>query len=337
MLIFSYSDYLFIIIKYLSLIVPILLAVAFLTLLERKILGGIQRREGPNVVGFFGLLQPFADALKLLIKETVLPSVSNKFLFFAAPIISFSLSLITWLVLPFGYNQVMVDLNIGFLYIFAISSLSVYGLILAGWASNSRYAFLGALRSTAQMISYEISIGIILMTIIVPVGSLNLTDIVIFQGDVVWFIIPYFPSFLLFLISVVAETNRAPFDLPEAEAELVSGYNVEYSAAGFALFFIAEYANIIFMSSLVVIFFLGGWTFPFLGELNNNFFIGAFIFIFKLFLVLFFFVWIRAAFPRYRYDQLMNLGWKWFLPLSLSFLFFNISVLYFFDGLPKIF
>lgn len=338
MVIFSYIDYLIFFIKYLSLIIPILLAVAFLTLMERKILANIQRREGPIAVGYFGLLQPFADALKLLLKETIIPSLSNKFLFFFSPVISFSLSLLSWLVLPFGYNQILVDLNIGFLYIFAISSLSVYGLLLAGWSSNSRYAFLGALRSTAQMISYEISIGIILMSVVVPVGSLNLIEIVYFQQQTIWFIIPYFPCFLMFLISIVAETNRAPFDLPEAEAELVSGYNVEYSAAGFALFFIAEYMNIIFMSALVVVLFLGGWTISFFGEvLNYNMYIAAFIFCFKLFFVLFFFIWIRATFPRYRYDQLMTLGWKWYLPLSLSFLFFNVSILYMFNGLPKIF
>lgn len=320
------------IIKYLSIIVPILLAVAFLTLLERKILGGIQRRKGPNLIGYWGLLQPFADALKLILKETIIPSVSNKFLFFFAPILTFSLSLMTWLVIPFGYGFVLSDLNIGLLYIFAISSLSVYGIIIAGWSSNSRYAFLGALRSSAQMISYEVSIGLILMTIIVPVGSLNLTEIVLFQQNSVRFIIPFFPCFLLFLISMLAETNRPPFDLPEAEAELVSGYNVEYSSAGFALFFIGEYANMIFMSSLCVLLFFGGWSFFNFQFLFQNFF-GLFIFSIKVLIILFFFILVRAAFPRYRYDQLMRLGWKVFLPLSFTYLLIISIFLYVSNGL----
>lgn len=325
--------FVYFVLKYLSLVVPVLLSVAFLTLLERKILGSIQRRKGPNVVGFWGLLQPFADALKLLVKETIVPSLANRVLFFIAPIVTFALSLVTWLVMPFGYGFVLSDLNIGLLYVFAISSLGVYGLIMAGWSSNSRYAFLGALRSSAQMISYEVSIGLILMVLIVPVGSLNLTDIVVFQSECVWFVIVYIPSFFMFLVSMLAETNRPPFDLPEAEAELVSGYNVEYSAAGFALFFIGEYANIIFMSSLCVVLFLGGWNFFGVERLYENF-LGLVIFSIKLLLVLFFFIWVRAAFPRYRFDQLMRLGWKVFLPLSFSYLFFVVSVLYFFNGLP---
>jgi len=323
------------VVKYIILIIPILLAVAFLTLLERKILGGIQRRKGPNIVGIWGLLQPFADALKLIIKETVIPSTANKLLFFCAPIITFTLSLISWVVVPFGYGFVLVDLNIGLLYVFAVSSLGVYGIVIAGWSSNSRYAFLGGLRSSAQMISYEVSIGLILMSIILPVGSLNLTDIVIFQENCVWFIFLYFPSFILFMISMLAETNRPPFDLPEAEAELVSGYNVEYSSAGFALFFIGEYANIIFMSCLCVTLFLGGWSFFSLQCLWYNFF-GVFIFVFKVLFILFFFVWVRASFPRYRYDQLMRLGWKVFLPLSFSLFLFNSVFLYLFSGLPLV-
>ena len=335
-IIFLFIKMFFFIIKYFVLIIPILLSVAFMTLLERKILGGIQRRKGPNIVGFWGLLQPFADALKLLIKETVVPSTANKFLFFIAPIITFSLSLISWVVVPFGYGFVLVDLNIGLLYVFAISSLGVYGIIIAGWSSNSRYAFLGGLRSSAQMISYEVSIGLILMSIILPVGSLNLTDIVIFQENCVWFIFLYFPCFVLFLVSMLAETNRPPFDLPEAEAELVSGYNVEYSSAGFALFFIGEYANIIFMACLCVILFLGGWDFLMFQYLLYNF-VGIFIFIIKVLVVLFFFIWVRASFPRYRYDQLMRLGWKVFLPLSFSLFLFNSLFLYYTGALPILF
>lgn len=322
--------------KYLSLILPILLSVAFLTLLERKILGAVQRRKGPNLIGYWGLLQPFADALKLLLKETIIPSVSNKFLFFLAPILTFSLSLITWLVIPFGYGFVLSDINVGLLYVFAVSSLSVYGIIIAGWSSNSRYAFLGALRSSAQMISYEVSIGLILMSLIVPVGDLNLTQLVLFQEKTTWFIFPYFPCFILFIISMLAETNRPPFDLPEAEAELVSGYNVEYSSAGFALFFIGEYANMIFMSSLCVVLFFGGWDFFFLQYIYYNFF-GLIIISVKILVMLIFFVIVRAAYPRYRYDQLMRLGWKVFLPLSFSYFIFTSIILYFFNGLPIFF
>lgn len=294
--------------------VPLLLAVAFLTLAERKVLAAMQRRKGPNVVGFFGLLQPIADGVKLLLKETVLPSSSAKFLFMFAPQLTFFLSVVSWSVIPFDEGAVVADINMGLLYIFAISSLGVYGIVISGWASNSRYAFLGSLRSAAQMVSYEVSLGLILITLLLCVGSLNLTKIVLFQSYV-WFIFPLFPLFLMFFVSSLAETNRPPFDLPEAEAELVSGYNVEYSSAGFALFFIGEYANIILMSSLSVIFFLGGWLSPF--SLPT-----FFIFSIKLLFVLFSFIWVRAAFPRYRYDQLMRLGWKVFLPLSLGWVVF---------------
>lgn len=330
----------FFILKIISFILPMLLAVAFLTLLERKILASIQRRKGPNVVGFFGFLQPFADALKLLIKETVLPFISNKFLFIIAPLITFILSLMGWSVIPFFNYGVLSDINFGILYLFAISSLGVYGIILAGWSSNSRYAFLGALRSSAQMISYEVSLGLILMTILLYVGSLNLRIIVLYQMDV-WFIFPFFPLAILFFISILAETNRPPFDLPEAEAELVSGYNVEYSSVGFALFFIGEYSNVILMSSFFVILFLGGWLpLPFFNSIlynsiYNNFFM-SFIFSLKILLLLFIFIWVRASFPRYRYDQLMRLGWKVFLPLSLFYFIFEFSIGYFFNLLPYI-
>ena len=311
------------ILKILAIIVPLLISVAYFTIAERKIMGIIQRRKGPNVVGFLGLMQPFADGLKLFAKETILPSNSNLIVFLIAPILTFFLSLMGWAVIPFSEGVVLSDLNIGILYLLATSSLGVYGIVMAGWSSNSKYPFLGALRSAAQMISYEVSIGIILITVLLPVGSLNLTDIVLAQKDV-WFIIPFFPIFVLFFISSVAETNRHPFDLPEAEAELVSGYNVEYSSVGFAFFFIGEYANIIFMSALNSILFLGGWLppFEFLGFLP-----GALLFAMKILFFIFLFIFIRAILPRYRYDQLMSLGWKVFLPLSLGFLIFYYGLL----------
>jgi NADH-quinone oxidoreductase subunit H len=317
--------------KILSIVLPLLIAVAYLTLAERKILAAIQKRRGPNVVGFLGLLQPLADGAKLILKETVLPSTANKFIFIMAPVLTFLLSLISWAAIPLGDSVVIADINMGLLYIFAISSLGVYGIIMSGWASNSRYAFLGGLRSAAQMVSYEVSIGLILITILLCVGSLNLTKVVLFQ-EYIWFCVPLFPLFLMFFISSLAETNRPPFDLPEAEAELVAGYSVEYSAAGFALFFIGEYANIILMSSLNVIFFLGGWLSP-ISFLSFPFF----WFNIKLVTLLFAFVWVRAAFPRYRYDQLMRLGWKVFLPLSLAFVIFVSVLLFCLDGLPPIF
>jgi len=318
------------VLSFLSIVLPVLIAVAYLTLAERKTLGAMQRRVGPNVLGFFGLLQPLADGVKLLLKETIVPSTSNNFLFIFAPILTFGLSLVGWVAIPFDFGVVISDINLGVLYVFAISSLSVYGLLIAGWSSNSRYAFLGALRSAAQMVSYEVSIGLILINVLLCVGSLNLTKIVMFQQDV-WFIFPFFPLFIMFAVSALAETNRPPFDLTEAEAELVAGYNVEYSAMGFALFFLGEYGNMIFMSAFGSIFFLGGWLAP-IGILN--FLPGTLWFGIKIALMLFFFIWVRAAFPRYRYDQLMRLGWKVFLPLSLGWVVFTASVLVSFDWLP---
>jgi len=316
-----------------SFIVPLLISVAFLTLAERKIIGAMQRRVGPNVIGFAGLLQPFADGLKLFLKETIIPSHSNKFLFFSAPIITFFISLLIWAVIPFSEYVVMADINLGILYLFAISSLGVYGIIIAGWASNSKYAFLGCLRSAAQMISYEVSIGLIIISVLMCANSLNLTEIVLSQKNM-WYCIPHFPLLIMFFVSALAETNRPPFDLPEAEAELVSGYNVEYSAMGFALFFIGEYANIILMSTLTVILFFGGWLpFPFL----DVFFIPySFWFGLKLLVILFLFIWVRASLPRYRYDQLMQLGWKVFLPLSLAWVVLSSSLLFFFTSLDLI-
>ncbi len=294
--------------KILIIIVPLLLSVAYFTLAERKIMGAIQRRRGPNVVGTYGLLQPLADGFKLLIKETIIPSSANKVLFFIAPMITFILSLMGWGVIPFNETAILSDINLGILYLFAISSLSVYGIIMSGWSSNSKYAFLGALRSAAQMVSYEVSIGFIMISIVLCVGSFNLSEIVYAQTNI-WFIIPFFPIFLMFFVSALAETNRHPFDLPEAEAELVSGYNVEYSAMGFALFFLGEYANMLLMSALMSILFLGGWNAPIelLSFIPGSFWLGIKISIFVIG-----FIWMRAALPRYRYDQLMHLGWKVF-------------------------
>jgi NADH-quinone oxidoreductase subunit H len=320
----------FLLLKILIIVVPVLLSVAYLTLVERKILASMQKRRGPNVVGFLGLLQPLADGAKLILKETILPSSANKGIFIFAPALTFLLSLIAWAVIPLSDSVVLVDINLGLLYIFAISSLGVYGIVISGWASNSRYAFLGGLRSAAQMVSYEVSIGLILINVLLFVGSLNLTSIVLWQQDNIWFVVPLWPVFLMFLVSILAETNRPPFDLPEAEGELVAGYSVEYSAAGFALFFIGEYANIIMMSSLTIVLFLGGWGSPF-GEFLSSF--PVLWFALKLFFMLFVFVWARAAFPRYRYDQLMRLGWKVFLPLSLGLVVFTASILYGVDGL----
>jgi NADH-quinone oxidoreductase subunit H len=318
--------------KILALTIPLLLAVAFVTLAERKVMASMQRRKGPNVVGFFGLFQPIADGLKLMVKEPVLPSSSNVVIFLVAPVVTFLLSQVAWAALPFGEGLVIADIDVGLLYIFAISSLGVYGIITAGWSSNSKYGFLGSLRSAAQMVSYEVSIGLILITVLLCVGSLNLTEVVKGQREV-WFCVPLFPLALLFFVSCLAETNRAPFDLPEAEAELVAGYNVEYSAMGFTLFFLGEYTNILVMSTLCTLFFLGGWlppfeTLPFLW-IPPFFWLGL-----KVNLLVFLFVWVRAAFPRYRYDQLMRLGWKVFLPLSLGWVVFVSGLLISFDWLP---
>jgi NADH-quinone oxidoreductase subunit H len=318
-----------IVLKTLAIIVPLLVSVAYLTLLERKVMAAMQQRRGPNVVGFFGLLQPFADGLKLLVKETILPSSANTAIFILAPIFTFLLSLVTWAAVPFGITGVLADLNVGVLFVFAISSLGVYGIITAGWSSNSKYAFLGALRSAAQMVSYEVSMGLLIVCVLLCAGSLNLTEIVIAQRDV-WYFFALFPLFLMFFISALAETNRAPFDLPEAEAELVSGYSTEYAAMGFALFFLGEYANMILMCSMVNIFFFGGWLPP--ADIYVFTFIpGIFWFGFKTTFLLFGFVWVRAAFPRYRYDQLMRLGWKIFLPFSFAWVLFIAGILIGFD------
>jgi len=319
------------ILKSLAIIVPLLVAVAYLTLLERKVMASMQQRRGPNVVGLFGLLQPLADGLKLLIKETILPSSANTIIFILAPIITFLLALVTWSVIPFGADMVLIDLNVGILFVFAISSLGVYGIIAAGWSSNSKYSFLGALRSAAQMVSYEVSIGLIIMCVLLCAGSLNLSEIVYAQKEV-WYCVPLFPLFIMFFISGLAETNRAPFDLPEAEAELVSGYNTEYAAMGFALFFLGEYANMILMCSVLSILFLGGWL-PLINFFPFNLIPGVFWFGFKVTILLFVFVWVRAAFPRYRYDQLMRLGWKVFLPFSLAWVLFVSGIFIGFDWL----
>ena len=316
--------------KILLIVIPLLISVAYFTLAERKILGAIQRRKGPNVVGVYGLLQPLSDGFKLLVKETIIPSNANRILFILSPIFTFFLSLVGWSVIPYDQFSIFVEMNISILYLFAISSLGVYGIIISGWSSNSKYAFLGALRSTAQMVSYEVSIGFIMITVVICCGSFNLQHIIDCQRNV-WFLVPFFPLFLMFFISALAETNRHPFDLPEAEAELVSGYNVEYSAMGFALFSLGEYANMLMMSCINVILFFGGWLSPlsFLTFLPGSFWFGLKI---CFFVVLF--VWMRAALPRYRYDQLMGLGWKVFLPISLGYLMLTFSLLISFNYLP---
>lgn len=319
--------------KILTIVVPLLLSVAYFTIAERKIMGIIQRRKGPNVIGFVGLLQPLADGLKLFAKETILPSNSNIIIFLVAPIITFLLSLIGWAVIPFSEKIVLADLNVGILYLFATSSLSVYGIILAGWSSNSKYPFLGALRSAAQMISYEVSIGFIIINVSICTGSFNLSNIVLSQENG-WFILPLLPMFVIFCVSMLAETNRHPFDLPEAEAELVSGYNVEYSAMTFALFFLGEYANMLLMSSFVTILFLGGWLSP-INLFPFTLIPGSVWFSLKTILGVIFFILTRATLPRYRYDQLMYLGWKCFLPFSISYIIFTVGVLISFNCLPN--
>ncbi len=328
---------LWIVIKIVVIVVPLLLAVAYLTYAERKVIGAIQLRRGPNVVGPFGLLQPLADGLKLFLKETVIPTGANRGVFILAPCVTFVLALAAWAVIPFGEGLVLADINVGVLYLFAISSLGVYGILMAGWASNSRYAFLGALRSSAQMVSYEVSIGFVIITVLLCVGSLNLTDIVMAQkgryGLFNWFWLPLLPMAVIFFISGLAETNRHPFDLPEAEAELVAGYNVEYSAMTFALFFLGEYANMILMSGMTAVLFLGGWLPPF-DIAPFNWIPGPVWFALKIAALLFVFIWVRAAFPRYRYDQLMRLGWKVFLPVSLAAVVVVSGVLVAFGAVP---
>jgi len=322
-----------IILKILAIVVPLLISVAYFTIAERKLMGSIQRRRGPNVIGFVGLLQPLADGLKLFVKETILPSNSNIYVFLLAPVLTFVLSLIGWAVIPLSETIVISDMNLGVLYLFAISSLSVYGIVMAGWSSNSKYPFLGSLRSAAQMISYEVSIGFIIVNICVCAGSFNLSSIVLSQ-EKVWYIIPLFPMFILFYISMLAETNRHPFDLPEAEAELVSGYNVEYSAMTFALFFLGEYANMLLMSAFSSILFLGGWL-PIFNVFILTMLPGSFWFSLKIIFLVVFFILTRAALPRYRYDQLMHIGWKSFLPLSLGYLLFTVGLLTSFNWLPN--
>ena len=310
----------------------VLVSVAYLTYAERKVLASMQMRKGPNVVGPFGFLQPFADGLKLMLKETIVPSGANRFIFIIAPVVTFVLSLVAWAVIPFDAGMVLSDINVGILYLFAISSLGVYGIIMAGWASNSKYPFLGALRSAAQMVSYEISIGFIIITVLLLVGSLNLTDIVTAQ-ERFWFCIPLLPMLVIFFVSALAETNRAPFDLPEAEAELVAGYQTEYSSMTFAMFFLGEYANMILMSAMTAILFLGGWLPPF-DIAPFNWLPGPLWFALKIALVLFVFLWVRGTFPRYRYDQLMRLGWKVFLPFSLLWVVGTAGFLVAFDMVP---
>lgn len=319
--------------KVMLFIVPLLLGVAYLTYAERKVLAWIQIRVGPNMVGPFGLLQPFADALKLMHKETIIPTSANPILFILAPVITFSLSIIAWAVIPFDVGLVFANINVGILYLFAVSSLSVYGVIIAGWASNSRYAFLGALRSAAQMVSYEVSIGLVIITVLLCVGSLNLTKIVEAQKGL-WFFIPLAPMFVVYFISALAETNRTPFDLPEGESELVAGFHVEYSSLSFALFFLGEYANMILQSAMATLLFFGGWLPPF-DIAPFNLIPGVIWFILKICFFLFIFLWVRGTLPRYRYDQLMRLGWKVFLPLSLVWVVLTAGVLLAMDKLPK--
>jgi NADH-quinone oxidoreductase subunit H len=316
----------------LALLVPLLIGVAYLTWGERKILGAMQLRKGPNVVGPFGMLQPFADAIKMLMKETIIPAGAARTLFLMAPMLTFTLAMLAWAVIPVNDGWAIADINVGILYLFAISSLGVYGIIIAGWASNSKYAFLGALRSAAQMVSYEVSMGFVIVTVLLCVGSLNLTEIVRAQENL-WFIIPLFPMFVIMFISALAETNRAPFDLPEGESELVAGFFVEYSSMSFALFFLGEYANMILMSALITILFLGGW-YPPLDIAPLNWVPGPLWFILKICFCLFVFVWVRATFPRYRYDQLMRLGWKVFLPFTLFWLVLTAAALKLFGWLP---
>jgi NADH-quinone oxidoreductase subunit H len=318
--------------KILFLLIPVLVSVAMIVWLDRRIWAFVQKRQGPNVVGPFGLLQSLADALKYMFKEVIIPSSANKTIFILAPIITMTLALISWAVIPFSATQVIADINVGILYLFAVSSLGVYGIIMGGWASNSKYPFLGAIRSAAQMVSYEVSIGVIIINVLLCVGSLNLNDIVIAQKDI-WFIIPLFPMFVIFFISSLAETNRPPFDLPEAEAELVAGYQTEYSGMMYAMFWLGEYANILLMCAMGSILFLGGWLSP-MEIYPFNIIPGAIWLVFKILFLFILFALVKAIVPRYRYDQLMRLGWKVFLPLSLTWVVLTASYLFYFNLLP---
>ena len=320
--------------KILFLLIPVLVSVAMIVWLDRRVWAFVQKRQGPNVVGPFGLLQSLADALKYIFKEIIIPASSNKVIFILAPIITMTLALIAWAVIPFSENQVLANINVGILYIFAVSSLGVYGIIMGGWASNSKYPFLGSIRSAAQMVSYEVSIGIIIINVLLCVGSLILNDIVMAQRNI-WFIIPLFPMFVIFFISALAETNRPPFDLPEAEAELVAGYQTEYSGMMYAMFWLGEYANILLMCALGAILFLGGWLSP-VDLYPFNLIPGAIWLIFKILLLFILFALVKAIVPRYRYDQLMRLGWKIFLPLSLTYVVLTASYLFYFNLLPTI-
>ena len=318
--------------KILFLLVPVLVSVAMVVWLDRRVWAFVQKRQGPNVVGPFGLLQTIADALKYVFKEIIIPSSSNKVIFILAPIVTMTLALIAWAVIPFSATQVLADINVGILYLFAVSSLGVYGIIMGGWASNSKYPFLGAIRSAAQMVSYEVSIGVIIINVLLCVGSLNLNDIVIAQQDL-WFVIPLFPMFVIFFISALAETNRPPFDLPEAEAELVAGYQTEYSGMMYAMFWLGEYANILLMCAIGSVLFLGGWLSP-LEIYPFTLVPGPVWLIIKILLLFFLFALVKAIVPRYRYDQLMRLGWKVFLPFSLIWVVITASFLFYFNLLP---
>ena len=318
--------------KILFLLVPVLVSVAMIVWLDRRIWAFVQKRQGPNVVGTFGLLQSLADALKYIFKEVIIPSSSNKVIFILAPIVTMTLALVSWAVIPFSATQVIANINVGILYLFAVSSLGVYGIIMGGWASNSKYPFLGAIRSAAQMVSYEVSIGVIIINVLLCVGSLNLNDIVIAQ-EKLWFVVPLFPMFVIFFISALAETNRPPFDLPEAEAELVAGYQTEYSGMMYAMFWLGEYANILLMCAMGSILFLGGWLSP-IEIYPFNLIPGAIWLIFKILFLFILFALVKAIVPIYRYDQLMRLGWKIFLPLSLTWVVFTASYLFYFNLLP---
>ena len=318
--------------KILFLLVPVLVSVAMIVWLDRRIWAFVQKRQGPNVVGPFGLLQSLADALKYIFKEVIIPSSSNKVIFILAPIVTMTLALISWAVIPFSATQVLADINVGILYLFAVSSLGVYGIIMGGWASNSKYPFLGAIRSAAQMVSYEVSIGVIIINVLLCVGSLNLNDIVMAQKNL-WFVIPLFPMFVIFFISALAETNRPPFDLPEAEAELVAGYQTEYSGMMYAMFWLGEYANILLMCAMGSVLFLGGWLSP-IDLYPFNLIPGAIWMVFKILFLFVLIALVKAIVPRYRYDQLMRLGWKIFLPLSLTWVVLTASYLFYFNLLP---